>query len=385
MFEAPFADILADGYGSGEPIQDGCASADGALVQAFGWLGCLAAWGLFLAPMPTMRKIMKAGHIGDFSPLPYLISMLQCFLWAVYALPFITPCKTQPLITNIVGFLLELAYILVFVRFAHSRRRGIVSKSALVCLIAAVIVAAAVRGAPHIEFKSFPDVNASRSTTVLGFACSVLNVAMYGSPLGVVRTVIRTRSVRYMPLPLTIGCGLCSIIWTVYALLVMDFFIMVSEQAGSVITRRLCDAAAPLAVPSASLDVLSTRAPYRAQPSTCSLHECRPERLPLCTLCSNLFPRHLTYAPLHLPIASRPQVPNALGCLLTVAQLSVYRWASPFCGEADDYNPTDHNSMYSGSLLRKPFAQDSLVSPTLDLPPQENRLPDRSTKPLTDF
>ena len=303
MFEAPFADILADGYGSGEPIQDGCASADGALVQAFGWLGCLAAWGLFLAPMPTMRKIMKAGHIGDFSPLPYLISMLQCFLWAVYALPFITPCKTQPLITNIVGFLLELAYILVFVRFAHSRRRGIVSKSALVCLIAAVIVAAAVLVAPHIEFKSFPDVNASRSTTVLGFACSVLNVAMYGSPLGVVRTVIRTRSVRYMPLPLTIGCGLCSIIWTVYALLVMDFFIMVSEQAGSVITRRLCDAAAPLAVPSASLDVLSTRAPYRAQPSTCSLHECRPERLPLCTLCSNLFPRHLTYAP--LPSAHR--------------------------------------------------------------------------------
>ena len=87
----------------------------------------------------------------------------------------------------------------------------------------------------------------------------------------------------------------------------------------------------------------------------------------------------------HLPIASRPQVPNALGCLLTVAQLSVYRWASPFCGEADDYNPTDHNSMYSGSLLRKPFAQDSLVSPTLDQPPQENRLPDRSTKPLPDF
>jgi solute carrier family 50 protein (sugar transporter) len=261
---ASIADVLADGYGSGEPIQNDCASADGALVQAFGWLGCLAAWGLFLAPMPTMREIMKVGHIGDFSPLPYLVSMLQCFLWAVYALPFITPCKTQPLITNIVGFLLELGYILIFVRFAHSRRRGIVSKSALVCLIAAVIVAAAVLVAPHIEFKSFPDVNASRSTTVLGFACSVLNVAMYGSPLGVVRTVIRTRSVRYMPLPLTIGCGLCSVIWTVYALLVMDFFIMVSEHAGC--EHAGCDAAA--------------RAPYRAHPSTCSLLERRPERLP---------------------------------------------------------------------------------------------------------
>ena len=90
--------------------------------------------------------------------------------------------------------------------------------------------------------------------------------------------------------------------------------------------------------------------------------------------------------PHYLPIASRTQEPNARGCLLTVAQLSVYRWASPFCAPADDYNPTDHNLMHGGSVLRKPFAQDSLVSPTLDQPPQENnRPPDRTIKPLTDF
>ena len=101
--------------------------------------------------------------------------------------------------------------------------------------------------------------------------------------------------------------------------------------------------------------------------------------------------------PLHLPIASRTQVPNALGCLLTVAQLSVYRWASPFCAPADDYNPTHHNSLHGESVLRKPFAQDSLVSPTHshshslvsptpDQPPQENnRPPVRTIKPLTDF
>jgi hypothetical protein len=72
-----------------------------------------------------------------------------------------------------------------------------------------------------------------------------------------------------MPLPLTIGCGLCSVIWTVYALLVMDFFIMVSEHAGcehAGCEHAGCDAAA--------------RAPYLAHPSTCSLLERRPERLP---------------------------------------------------------------------------------------------------------
>ena len=85
-----------------------CASADSPLVEVFGWVGCCAAWLLFLSPLPTMSKIRRRGHIGDFSALPYLVSTLQCGMWAVYALPMVTPCKTQPLVTNAVGFVLEL-------------------------------------------------------------------------------------------------------------------------------------------------------------------------------------------------------------------------------------------------------------------------------------
>ena len=56
-----------------------------------------------------MRKIRRRGYVGDFSSIPYLISMLQCGLWSVYALPPVTPCKLQPLVTNGVGFCLEIA------------------------------------------------------------------------------------------------------------------------------------------------------------------------------------------------------------------------------------------------------------------------------------
>lgn len=78
------------------------------LIEVFGWVGCIAAWLLFLSPIPTLRTICRRGYIGDFSCLPYLITTLNCGLWAVYALPWVTPHKEQPLVTNVVGFVLEM-------------------------------------------------------------------------------------------------------------------------------------------------------------------------------------------------------------------------------------------------------------------------------------
>ena len=92
------------------PLAPGsCVSNDSLVEEIFGWLGCASAWLLFLSPLPTMFQIRRAGDVGDFSALPYLISMLQCGLWSVYALPAITPCKIQPLVTNVVGFALEIS------------------------------------------------------------------------------------------------------------------------------------------------------------------------------------------------------------------------------------------------------------------------------------
>lgn len=220
------------------PPEQQCKSADTPLVAVMGWLGCVAAWLLFLAPMPTMRKIIRSRHIHEFSPLPYLISMLQCFLWTVYALPAVTPCKTQPLVTNGAGFVLELVYVLIFIRYAHAQRWAMLLKFAIVIAIAAFVCVAALVLAPHFDFKSFPDPDASRSTTVLGWTCSVFNVAMYAAPLSVVYTVLQRRSVRNMPLPLTLGCGLCSGFWTAYALMVLDMFILVSSFGARTRPRR---------------------------------------------------------------------------------------------------------------------------------------------------
>ena len=190
------------------------------VVQVFGWFGCVSAWLLFLSPLPTMRKITNRGYVGDFSPLPYLVSCLQCGLWAIYALPMVTPGKLQPLVTNAVGFGLELFYVLLFVRFSiKTERLWMIFYLAIVLFGISAVTAGALVLVPRLGAGSegvpcWPDDCASKQTNILGLTCTVFNICMYAAPLGVVRTVIRQRSVQSMPLPLTIGTGICSGAWT---------------------------------------------------------------------------------------------------------------------------------------------------------------------------
>ena len=145
-----------------------CTSSDGALLDAIGWIGCTSAWILFVSPIPTMRTIVRTGTVGDFSALPYLVSCLQCSLWTVYALPSITPCKTQPLVTNGVGAVLELGYLLVFIRFSRSAaaRWAMIGWLMILALTGGAISAVAILVAPQLDIPKWPDPDASATTTM---------------------------------------------------------------------------------------------------------------------------------------------------------------------------------------------------------------------------
>lgn len=100
-----------------------CASDADLFETLFGWLGCATAWGLFTVPVAVVRKWRAAGDVKEFSCTPYLVSALQCSLWTLYALPFVTPCKLQPLVTNAVGGSLEICYCVAYVYFARKKRQ----------------------------------------------------------------------------------------------------------------------------------------------------------------------------------------------------------------------------------------------------------------------
>merc|ERR1712150_330131 len=78
-------------------------------------------------------------------------------------------------------------------------------------------------------------LTAQTAEEVIGVVADVFNALMYGSPLGVMFTVIKTRSVESMPLGLTVGCLFASICWGSYAFWVGDPFMGLPNDVGVIL------------------------------------------------------------------------------------------------------------------------------------------------------
>jgi len=65
---------------------------------------------------------------------------------------------------------------------------------------------------------------------------AVLTTIMYGAPLSVMWEVVRTKSVEFMPLPLSAMSFLNSAVWSLYGFYVQDTYIGMPNNLGTVLT-----------------------------------------------------------------------------------------------------------------------------------------------------
>ncbi|KAI7737532.1 hypothetical protein M8C21_002783 [Ambrosia artemisiifolia] len=147
-------------------------------------------------------------------------------LWIFYGLPFNHPNSTLVVTINGTGLVLELIYLSVFLLYGKSSHR----KKITFCLIVEVIFLGLVAG---LDFRFF-HTHKSRSAFVGAF-CVVFGVAMYASPLTIMYKVIKTKSVEFMPFPLSLAAFLNGICWTTYALLKFDLNILIANGIGAVL------------------------------------------------------------------------------------------------------------------------------------------------------
>ncbi|XP_039004409.1 bidirectional sugar transporter SWEET7-like [Hibiscus syriacus] len=54
---------------------------------------------LFLSPVPTFAQIWKKNSVEQFSPAPYLATLINCMVWVIYGLPMVHPNSTL-VVTN---------------------------------------------------------------------------------------------------------------------------------------------------------------------------------------------------------------------------------------------------------------------------------------------
>ncbi|XP_071713045.1 bidirectional sugar transporter SWEET4-like [Rutidosis leptorrhynchoides] len=191
-----------------------------------GIIGNVISFVLFISPAPTIWGIFAKKDVEEFSPDPYIACVMNCLLWIFYGLPINHPNSTLVITINAIGLLLELIYLSSFLIHGKTKHRKKIGIWLLVELLALGAIAGVDLGKYH--------THTSRSNFV-GIFCVVFGIIMYGSPLTIMWKVIKTKSVEFMPFPLSLAAFLNGCCWTAYALLKFDLFILIANGTGAVL------------------------------------------------------------------------------------------------------------------------------------------------------
>ncbi|KAJ4955146.1 hypothetical protein NE237_011929 [Protea cynaroides] len=179
---------------------------------------------LFLSPVLTFVQIKKKGSVEQFSPAPYLATLLNCMLWVVYGLPMVHPHSILVITINGFGVGIELIFVFLFIFYSDGNKRLKVIVVLLVEFAFVALITVLVLTLLHTV--------ATRSL-VVGCIAVFFGTLMYAAPLSVMKLVITTKSVEYMPFYLSLASLANGICWTIYALIHFDLFITIPNSLGT--------------------------------------------------------------------------------------------------------------------------------------------------------
>ncbi|XP_052179216.1 bidirectional sugar transporter SWEET2 isoform X2 [Diospyros lotus] len=187
--------------------------------------GNILAFGLFVSPIPTFRRIIRNRSTEQFSALPYIYALLNCLLSAWYGTPLVSSDNILVTTVNSVGAIFQLTYLGLFITHAEKGKKvrmfGLMM--AVFCLFG-IVVAGSLQISDH-------DIR----RIVIGFLSSASLISMFASPLFIINLVIRTRSVEFMPFYLSLSTFLMSAAFFLYGIFNFDPFIYVPNGIGTVL------------------------------------------------------------------------------------------------------------------------------------------------------
>ncbi|XP_057522789.1 bidirectional sugar transporter SWEET4 [Amaranthus tricolor] len=192
--------------------------------NVIGAIGNVISVFLFTSPMPTFIEIYKKKRVEEYKADPYLATTMNCMLWVFYGMPFVHPHSPLVLSTNAIGLTIELLYIITFFIYAdYNNRMKVIRWIAVEFIFMGIVVL--------VTMLCFQTTQ--RRSLFVGILCVIFCLGMYVSPLTVMGKVIKTKSVTYMPFWLSVGSLANGIIWTIYAFLPLDQWILIPNGLGT--------------------------------------------------------------------------------------------------------------------------------------------------------
>ncbi|MCE3051169.1 hypothetical protein HAX54_049035 [Datura stramonium] len=197
------------------------AGISGHWAFAFGVLGNIISFVVFLSPIPTFYKIYKKKSTEGYQSIPYVVALFSSMLWIYYA--FLKTNTTLLITINSFGVFIETIYVGFYLFYAPKKARvqtvkvlmlSVVGGFGAIILVTQFLFEGVVRG------------------QIVGWICLVFSLCVFVAPLGIVRQVIKTKSVEYMPLLLSVFLTLSAVMWFFYGLLLKDINIAAPNVLG---------------------------------------------------------------------------------------------------------------------------------------------------------
>ncbi|QCE10211.1 bidirectional sugar transporter SWEET2-like [Vigna unguiculata] len=193
--------------------------------DAAGVAGNVFAFGLFVSPIPTFRRIIRNGSTEMFSGLPYIYSLLNCLICMWYGTPLISTDNLLVTTVNSIGAVFQFGYIILFLMYAEKSK-----KVRMIVLLVAVLGVFAIILVGSLQID---DIQMRRF--FVGFLSCASLISMFASPLFIIKLVIQTKSVEFMPFYLSLSTFLMSTSFFLYGLFNDDAFIYVPNGIGTVL------------------------------------------------------------------------------------------------------------------------------------------------------
>ncbi|KAJ6825261.1 bidirectional sugar transporter SWEET13-like [Iris pallida] len=198
-------------------------SLDHPWAFASGILGNLISFMVYLAPLPTFYGIIKKKSTQGFKCGPYIVALFSSMLWIYYA--FVKTNEYLLISINSFGCFAETAYIIIFLFYAPKDHKIRAAKAILalnVVLFSLIVLSTMLiwKGRARLE--------------AIGWMCVGFAVIVFAAPMSIIRQVVRTKSVEFMPFSLSFFLTLSTVAWFSYGLFTKDIYVAIPNVLGFV-------------------------------------------------------------------------------------------------------------------------------------------------------
>uniref|UniRef100_A0A0D6R436 Bidirectional sugar transporter SWEET n=1 Tax=Araucaria cunninghamii TaxID=56994 RepID=A0A0D6R436_ARACU len=191
------------------------------LTFVLGLLGNVISFVVYLAPLPTFVRVCRKKSTEGFQSVPYVCALFSAMLWLYYGV--MSPHCTLIVTINSAGCVIETIYLAIYIAYATKHAKMITTRLLMFFNMGVF---------GSIVLFTLMLSQGKRRILILGWISSAVSVAVYAAPLGVLRLVICTKSVEFMPFHLSFFLTVSATIWFAYGLSIKDKFVALPNVLG---------------------------------------------------------------------------------------------------------------------------------------------------------